>query len=200
MEEIFSVEAKFDTEFGSEDLVVRYKNNVVVEASRFDGHQYSSVFWDVNPQKTNEECFLALTGFYHRLREGGFKTVPDRGLPHGITFDEDTGGKFVKDCPRTQLPLDSLLGDRASITSHPRFQGFKLLRADTPYCAFTMEDFSGTPWKPETGKLTVISHQDVSEPLTILILATARQTAPPEKLKYVLADLYKYNGEKVVVH
>ena len=184
------VNAEID-EFGNEDISVKLGDNTVFWASRYGQRGYSSVFWMVDHSKTKNDYFQRMVAFYQELRTGNFEDRGERGLDLGILlkdFKEGNTPEFVKDYNLGTLPLNMLDGKNPPLLQHRLFNDFTVLRVDSPYAAFTMEDFSGTPWKPTTGFLAVITHQDLSEIVAGYIADTARHPAPKELLQPILKE------------
>ncbi|MBI2665153.1 hypothetical protein HYX12_00860 [Candidatus Woesearchaeota archaeon] len=174
-----SVQTKIDEQAGGEDISVKLDEKLVFAGTRYDTEGYSSVFWEVDPSKSKEDYLGILVTFYEALKTGGFKDRGARGLPLGIIIDEAT---------EKPLPLEYLVGDQSRLLQHPKWGDFALFRVDTPYAAFTMEDFSGDGWKPETGKISVISHNDLSVPVAQLIAETTKYSASADRLQPILAE------------
>lgn len=174
-----TVETHPDEQTGSEDIGVKLNGNLVFAATRYDNVGYSSTFWQVHPSRSKEDYLKRLATFYEALKTGGFEDRGERGLPLGIILDE------VNETP---LPLNYLDGDQSKLLQHPKWKEFALFRVDSPYAAFTMEDFSGDGWKPETGRISVISHNGLSVPVARLIAETTKYSAPADQLQPILAE------------
>ena len=52
-----------------------------------------------------------------------------------------------------------------------------------------MENVNGNVWTPHTGRITVISHQDLTSPLYDLISKTAKHFPPKEAITGKRVDL-----------
>ena len=173
------VEKQPDELTNGENIAVKFEDHLVFAATRYDKEDYSSVFWRVNPNKSKEDYFRQLVAFYKALRFGGFEDSGERVHPLGIMLDKTT---------ETPLPLEYLNMHGFRLLEHPSWKSFGLLRIDSPYAALTMEDFSGEGWKPETGMITVISHNDLSVRVAELIAETSKYYVPAGKLQPVLAQ------------
>jgi len=168
-----------------EAIAVDLGDERIFTASRFDGEGYSTVYWGVDPRKNKVDYLKRLSSFYETLRTGGFNKKEIDLLP-GISFDESTGGKFVRNYQLEIVALEDLAGEEPKIISHKRFNDFMLLRIEAPYAVMTMEDHSGTSWKPETGLIAIVSHNDLSKPVAKLIEETARYQVPAKRLQSIL--------------
>ncbi|GEM_PF-3400926 len=177
-----------NTEFCGEDFVLKVDGALSCFGTRYDkkGNEggYSTVSWMVCPHKTKEDYVHELARFYEALKRGNFDERGKRGLSVGIRID------YV-----TEYPLLSSLeyltekSTRRKFLASPQFSDFRLLRFDTPYAAFTMEDFSGSAsWSPQTGYLCAISHNDISLQVAALMANTARSRIPKEALQMILSD------------
>ena len=51
-----------------------------------------------------------------------------------------------------------------------------------------MEDLSGTPWKPDTGRICVITHNDCSSPVAQLIAKTGKYSVSVDQLQPILKE------------
>ncbi|MBI2102728.1 hypothetical protein HYT55_02725 [Candidatus Woesearchaeota archaeon] len=166
-------------EFNAEKIALRSGDDSLFYATRYDGLGYSSVYWQVHPGRSKEDYCRRLISFYNDLKTGGFEDRGTRGLDLGIIFNKIT---------ETPLPLDYLDGEPPRLFQQPGWENFNLLRVDTPYAAFSMEDWSKGGWKPETGLIAVLSHQDISTLVARLISDTARHSVPVTELQPVLAE------------
>ncbi|MDO8661586.1 MAG: hypothetical protein Q7K43_06870 [Candidatus Woesearchaeota archaeon] len=70
----------------------------------------------------------------------------------------------------------------------PEFSKFSLLRISTPYADMTMEDLTGTFWKPETGLISVITHNDLSQLVVDLFLKTGEHIVLKQELQEILKN------------
>ena len=129
--------------------------------------------------RSKEDYCRRLIFFYNDLKTGGFEDRGTRGLDLGIIFHKIT---------ETPLLLDYLDGEPPRLFQQPGWKNFNLLRVDTPYAAFSMEDWSEGRWKPETGLIAVLSHQDISTLVARLISDTALHSVPVTELQPVLAE------------
>ena len=144
---------------------------------------YTPLGWKADPKKTKQEHFEAISKFYQSLRRGDFDRATGR-LPPGVLL--------VGNCGQTSLHLDYLEDDPERIINDPHFEEFLLLRIDTPYAAITMEDYTGL-WEPETGRIGVITHQDLSDPVSQLFTQTARyHPAKTEEMAKALKRVYQF--------
>lgn len=167
-----------------EEIGVKLNDDLVFVATRYYDLGFSVTFWQVNPSRSKDDHLGQLAKFYEALKIGGFKDRKKRGLPLGIMLDKVT----------ETLPLEYLDGDQFRLLQHPKWKEFALFRVDSPYAAFTMEDFSGHGWKPETGLISVISHNDLSVLVAGLIAETAKYSAPADLLQPILAEkVYTFN-------
>jgi len=81
---------------------------------------------------------------------------------------------------------------KEELMQHPKFNDFVLLHACTPFADFAMEDPTG-PWKPKTGRISVTSRQDISYPLTELLIRTAKtRSGDRTSLERAFSKLYKF--------
>ena len=172
--------------FVGEEIAFRLNGDLVFHASRFDDQKYTTLFWDVNPIISKESYVRKLAWFCNAMEKVSGATQLQRKI-NGTVFltygkdepeyaSEDSEKKF-----QDTIPLGQLRGDKPQLFSHPHFADFALLRAYTPYGDATMEDFSGI-WKPETGRISVISHNDLSTIVAGLIAETAKYSVPADDL------------------
>lgn len=181
------VETRFDNQKDGEDISVKFNGKIVFSATRFDEAGYSSAFWPVDPTKNKEDYLKRLIAFYQAFKTSGFEEKKRSVFPYGIMLDEIT---------ENPLPLEYLDGDQPKILQHPNWKDFAIFRVDSPYAAFTMEDYSKDGWKPETGMISVITHNDLSVLVSELIAKTAKYPAPAEQLQPILAEeIYTFKRE-----
>ncbi len=151
------------------------------------------VYWDVNPKENKEHYVRKLANFYEALKTGDGFSSRKRKINNSLllTYGENKD-EFVSNDREEEfqglVPLEQLCGERPAIFDHPHFTDFVILRGYTPLCDFTMEDLSGTPWKPDTGRMCVITHNDLSLPVAKLISETARYSAPADQLQPILKE------------
>jgi len=65
---------------------------------------------------------------------------------------------------------------------------FNVLSIITPYANFSMENLKDNDWSSETGRIAVVTHQDLSEPVSRLIAETSRYSVDQEQLRVILAQ------------
>ncbi len=188
-----TIETDKDDEFECENIAVKLNVDILFFASRLDAHGYSVVYWDVNPKDNKEQYVKRLATFYDALKNVEGLTTRRRSINNSLllTYGENKD-EFVNEDRDEEfqglVPLEQLCGERPTIFDHPHFNDFVILRAYTPVGDFTMEDLSGTPWKPETGRLCVISHNDLSVPVAQLISETARYSVAADQLQPILKE------------
>ena len=188
-----TIETSKDNEFEQEDIAVRLNEDILFFASRLDAQRYSVVYWDVNPKDDKEHYVKKLAGFYEALKTVDGLSTRKRSLNNSLllTYGENKDEFVSKDREgefQGLVPLEQLCGERAAILDHPHFNDFVILRAYTPSCDFTMEDLSGTPWKPETGRICVITHNDFSSPVAQLIAETGKYSVSVDQLQPILKE------------
>ncbi|MEK6809930.1 MAG: hypothetical protein AABY40_04600 [Nanoarchaeota archaeon] len=177
------------------NMVVRLDENTIFYASKDEGpdfEPYSSVLWNVDTKNSKEDYLLRLAGLYEEVSKGNFHGRPNcrsfvhltyGGLEEAPVFVSEEESKNFQD----NVPLEQLLGDVPEILSHPHFKDFVTLSVSTPYMLLGMYDFTGS-WKPESGFLEVVSHNNLAAPLARLISETARTKVSPDELETVLAN------------
>ena len=173
------IKRKRSEEFNSEDITAKLNGNLIFAATRYNSESYSSTFWPVDSSMTKEDHLKELVKFYEAINQSKFKERGTRGFPLGILLDEFRENPF---------PLEYLNKNQSELLNNEKWKDFFLFRVDTLYAAFTMEDFSGEGWKPETGMITVISHNDLSVRVAELIAETSKYYVPAGKLQPVLAQ------------
>lgn len=188
-----TVETSRDDEFNKEDMAVRLNGDILFFASRLDTERYSVVYWDVNPGESKEHYLKKLASFYEALKTVDGLSARIRSLNNSLLLTyEENKDKFVDRGRegefRSIVPLEQLCGERPAIVDHPHFNDFVLLRAFTPYCDLSMEDLSGTPWKSETGRICVVTHNDFSNQVAQLISETGKYSVPADQLKPTLKE------------
>jgi len=170
-----------DTEFECDDFCASLSENLdqpVFFANRYAN--YSTVYFHPDLSKSKDEYLDRLVHFYLSLKLEG--TSRDRPASLNGVHINRLGGK--------RLSLDALATPEL-IKDHHEFRELRLLRIDSPYLILTMEDFSQGGWKPETGKICLISHLDISKPAAQFIAENARYKAPAEELEPILAKIYQ---------
>ncbi len=162
-------------------------------ASRLDTQRYSVVYWDVDPQHDKEHYAKRLAGFYGALKTVDGLSTRKRRINNSLllTYGENKNEFVNKDREEEFqgiVPLEQLCGEKPAIFNHPHFNDFVILRAYTPWGDLVMEDLSGTPWKPDTGRICVITHNDLSVSVAQLISETGKYSAPADQLQPILKE------------
>ena len=178
-------------ELGNEEIIVKSDiGDLIFVALRFGEKRYSSVFWQVDPMKTKEDYVRRLAKFYESMKDGTELFQIKRQLNGTLLFNYGRNHELASDKFKNpeEIPLEQLCGNEPQLFKHPNYKNFVLLRAFTPYCDFTMEDFSGNGWNPNTGRISVISHNDLSVSVSRLIAETSKYSAPADQLQPILAE------------
>ncbi len=188
-----TIETDYDPEFECEDIAVKLNDDVLFFASRLDTHRYSVVYWDVSPKDDKEHYVQKLAGFYEALKTVDDLFVRKRSINNSLllTYGENKDIFVGEDREKEfqgLVPLEQLCGERPVIFDHPHFNDFVILRAYTPWCDLVMEDLSGTPWKPETGRICVVTDNDFSTQVAQLIAETGKYSVSADQLQPVLKE------------
>ncbi len=187
------IETSKDDEFETEDIAVKLNKDILFFASRLDTESYSVVYWDVNPQKDKEHYVKRLASFYEGLKTVDGLSTRKRRINNSLllTYGESKD-EFVNEDREEEfqciIPLEQLCGEKPAIFDHPQFNNFVILRAYTPWGDLVMEDLSGTPWKPDTGRICVVTHNDLSNQVAQLISETGKYSAPADQLQPILKE------------
>ncbi len=185
MENILKFDSKINPEFGCEEYTVKLGRKKIVYGNKHA--DWASVCWMANPKRTKEEHFAHFLNFYTVIREGGLQSdakkipLPEQIILSGLGWQE-------------KLSLEELLGKEPKIMSNPHFEDFQLLRINTPYAAFTMEDYSAKPWNPKTGRLTIATHLRLPDPVSQFVSETSRYNFNKEELQKILSEnIYRFD-------
>lgn len=159
---------------GSQDFIsVYYGGSHVFSAisGLVLGEQNYAVFWQVSPEKDRAFYLSRLANFYLDLRKGNFE---DDGSPSiaAITYSDNK---------LADIPLEQVIEGNAEALI-----GFKVLDVITPYAQFSMIKDGKGEWTPRDGRIQVVTHLNLSEPVAKLIAETAKYSVPIEKLQSVL--------------
>lgn len=188
-----TIETSKDDEFETEDIAVKLNDDVLFFASRLDTRRYSVVYWDVNPENDKEHYVKRLAGFYEALKTVDGLSARRRSINNSLllTYGENKD-KFVGEDLEEEFQglvlLEQLCGERPTIFDHPHFNDFVILRAYTPWGDLVMEDLSGTPWKAETGRICVVTHNDLSTQVAQLIAETGKYSVTADQLQPILKE------------
>ena len=193
MASYLTVMKELDEKFKCEDISFMLEIVPVVVAQKYP--TYSSVSWKVNPDNSKEAYLHKLVEFYRTLEAGNLTAAPNKEPFLLLTHAGDPNRGFVdyKDSNQAELPFADFQGDDPSVLSHPYFKDFVLLRAYTPFANLLMESYIG-PWSPAKGRLSVLSHNNLSKPLAKLISKTAKiPKLPVQELEQLLAaNVYNF--------
>lgn len=125
---------------------------------------FVSVYWRVDPQGTKLDYFKQFMKFCNSTK--WFFPCAEENNSY------KTGLQVIAGGAKSHLCLEDIMV--GGFDAHPRFADFQTLCLNLVYGTVTMEDISGTPWKPETGMMTVRSELNLAQPLSTLIYATAK--------------------------
>lgn len=176
------LKTQLDVAKSEEDIALTLDENKVFDATLL--RDYLAISWRVNPNGTKQDYLKKLLEV---LLPVPLTVIGSRPKPNFDPFIYLTHANGAE-----ELSIDQLDGNAPQLLHHPHFRDFVLLRTYTAYLDFTLEDHTG-PWKPETGLISVISHNDLSQPVARLISETARYSVPAEQLQLILAEkVYRF--------
>ncbi|MFH1072045.1 MAG: hypothetical protein V1743_01295 [Nanoarchaeota archaeon] len=148
---------------------------------------YASVSWFVSLQSTKEDYVRRLAQFYQILMQGNFKPAD--------VEKEFLGIKLISPGPQLEhedLPLEFILDGGQRVVERPNFPKATLLRINSTYADFSLECYT-KEWNLEHASLAVITHQDLSVPVSELIADTCRHPVEKEALQPALAEIYTFS-------
>lgn len=216
------IEIKENPEFNSRDIAIFIDGYKAITADQYpydsDG-PYTATSWIVNPQKTKLYHLKQLAEFYDRLKKGNFEQRYDREISVLIMFHEHAG-KTLKEIVRLenilQFPEILSLYDFSFLRFNTPYANFGLepklkpstdiitidnkvtllgdgtLHKDLIVDTKVHHNIEPQIWTPKNGLLGVVTHQDISNPLSKLFKSTTPYSIPEKEIEPFLRKLYDY--------
>jgi len=162
---------RFEVKSGKDIIFVSDSYTYCSENYSFTTNKGSAeTSWEVNPKKTKRQIIQQLSVFYKRLEKYDFEKLTDNEKELGITV---IGEKEVS------LPLYGSENGELNLEGRLSLLGLHLLsknhgslRINTPYADIIFGNNSVMSLPTENQRIEVLSHNDISEPLSYLISST----------------------------
>lgn len=145
-----------------------------------------SVYWDVSIDKTKEQYFDRLVQFDQELKEGNYLDNSDYGPAPG----------FASIVSLNHGTLEKQFEKLEDIKKEKLYQDMSLIWLGGVHANYTMETLSRDSWKPENGRISIQTNQDISDHLAPFIAETTMIPVTAEEIKPYLTQLFSYVEKK----
>ncbi|MBT3297822.1 hypothetical protein HN385_02770 [archaeon] len=169
-------------QFGAIDYALRENQINVFLATLTKNKAALSVYWDVSINKTKEQYFDRLVQFDKELKEGNYLDNSDYGPAPGFaSFVSLNNGTLEKQFAKLE-----------EIKDEKPYQDMSLIWIGGVHANYTMETLVSEQWKPENGRISIQTNQDISDHLAPFIADTSMVQVTSEEIKPYLTQLFSH--------
>jgi len=158
---------------------VFHNSDLVLEATVYKDK--STVTWSPMPKLSTDDYIRRIAEFHEEIVAGEY--IQTNGRTPGISVSKEGGW--------TKEPIEKL-GEELLICPH--FPDLEELTIKTPYCEIKLIGEENTRWTPEKGQVQVTAAQDISNPLSTLLMNTSLNYAlPSDIIQFLQEKVYQFD-------